>query len=517
MRRTPSRALLAAVAASTAVALAFPTAPSAGATSLTSPLVQTAVQVLQPSLTTYLASVSSTTATRVLVQAGGNLAAAKDAVRAAGLRLESSFDRIGIAVAVGTPLTINRLATTAGVTRVDWADEKLSYYSTTNHETTRDVPVTDGAYDVTGDGIGDSFEGNGFSVAVIDSGIDGTHPMFQGPNGSKVKKNVKMVCTNYTPSLSVNVAGQDTCAADLTAVNDTDSSAQGGHGTHVSGIAAGYRVTDKVGRHLRGAAPGANLVGVSNGAFITLYGGVASMNWVLTHHANPCADALGNSCPPIISVNNSWGPATPGNFDPSDPVVAIQRALIADGVTVVWAVGNSGGDGSTNLVNPASQDPTPGVIGVANYDDAGTANRDNVINPSSSRGLAGSPTTYPDLAAPGTNILSSCRVLTMLTCTTGGDTADHDYTTLTGTSQAAPAIAGYVAVLQQAALETTGHLLSPGVLEDLLVDTAHQFGTRTWQTDPRNPDSTTPTSFDAGHGLVDVTAALGRLTGLSLG
>jgi hypothetical protein len=35
-----------------------------------------------------------------------------------------------------------------------------------------------------------------------------------------------------------------------------------------------------------------------------------------------------------------------------------------------------------------------------------------------------------------------------------------------------------------------------------MLNTAHEFGTRTWETDTRNPDSTTPTSFDAGHGLV---------------
>ena len=78
---------------------------------------------------------------------------------------------------------------------------------------------------------------------------------------------------------------------------------------------------------------------------------------------------------------------------------------------------------------------------------------------------------------------------------------------------AAPHIAGYVAVLQQAAVEQTGQPLSPGAIEDLMVDTAYQFGSRTYEADPRNADSTTGTSFDAGHGLVDVLAAVERLTG----
>jgi len=510
MRRIPSRALLAAVVTSSMVALATP-APSLGATTDTTSLVQTAEPVLQPSLTAHLAEISATTATRVLVQAGGNVAAAEDAVSAAGLRLESSLDRIGIAVAVGTPLSIDLLGSTAGVTRVDWADEELPYLSNTSHTATRAVPVQDGAYDVTGDGVGDAFDGTGFSVAIIDSGVDGTHPMFQRADGSKVRKNLKMACTSNKASLLGVEVPFGACAVDATVVNDTDTPSGGGHGTHVAGIAAGYRVTDKADRHLRGAAPGADIISLSAAQAVTVYGGVSAMYWVLENHADPCGDG---SCPPVIAVNNSWGTGTSG-YTASAPQVLAQRELVADGVTVVWSAGNDGGYGSTDYVNAASQDPTPGVLSTANYDDGGVGSRDNVLDHSSSRGLAGNPNTYPDLAAPGAWITSACRAW-LAVCGTGLDTADPDYNTTSGTSMAAPHITGYVAVLQQAALETTGQLLSPGAIEDLLVNTAHQFGSRTWETDPRNADSETPTSYDAGHGLVDVSAALARLTGQDL-
>ena len=512
MGHTPTRALLAAVITSTAVALAIP-APSTGATTLTTPVVQTvAAPILQPSLQTHLAAVSTTTATRVLVQAGGNLIAAQDAVRGAGLRLESSLDRIGIAVAIGTPLSITRLGSAPGVTRVDWADEQVQYFSNTSHTATRAVPVQDGAYDVTGDGAGDAFDGAGFSVAIVDSGIDGTHPMFQTENGSKVRKNVKLLCSDALPILTGDYAIADACAVDATAVNDTDTPSMGGHGTHVAGIAGGLRVTDAAGRHLRGAAPGANLIGVSGGQTLSVYGGTLGMYWVLMHHADPCGDG---SCPAVVSVNNSWGPAGGGSFSATAPQVLVQRQLVAEGVTVVWAAGNDGGDGSSSVVNPYSQDPTPGILSVANYDDAGSGSRDNALDSSSSRGLNGTVATYPDLSAPGAMITSACRVY-LPVCGTGLDTADPDYNTISGTSMASPHIAGYVADLQQAALETTGHLLTPGAIEDLMVDTAHQFGSRTWETDLRNADSTTATSFDAGHGLVDMTAALARLTGQDL-
>jgi len=240
-----------------------------------------------------------------------------------------------------------------------------------------------------------------------------------------------------------------------------------------------------------------------------VYGGSLGLYWVLQNHADPCGDG---SCAPVTVVNNSWGPAGGGDFSADAPQVLIQRALVADGVTVVWAAGNDGGDGSESVTNPYSTDPTPGVLSVANYDDGDQGSRDNALNSSSSRGLSGNAATYPDISAPGTNITAACRVY-LPVCSTGFDTTDPDYNTITGTSMAAPHIAGYVAVLQQAAVEQTGQPLSPGAIEDLMVNTAYQFGSRTYEADPRNADSTTGTSFDAGHGLVDVLAAVERLTG----
>ena len=233
------------------------------------------------------------------------------------------------------------------------------------------------------------------------------------------------------------------------------------------------------------------------------------MYWVLENHADPCGDG---SCAPVVAVNNSWGPAGGGDFSADAPQVLVQRALVEEGVTVVWAAGNDGGDGTESMTNPYSTDPTPGVLSIANYYDGDTGSRDNALDASSSRGQDGSPATYPDVSAPGTNITSACRPYLPI-CATGLDTADPDYNTITGTSMAAPHIAGYTAVLQQVAVETTGQRLSPAAVEDLFVNSAHQFGSRSYEADPRNADSTTGTSFDAGHGLVDLVAAVELLTG----
>jgi subtilisin family serine protease len=513
--RATSSPLVAAVA----LAAALATTPAYAGAGPTAALPPDVGSDLMPSLVDHLDDVGAATPVRVMVQAGGNLAAAKSAARAAGLVPETSLDEVGIAVAVGTPAQVTALDAINGVTRVDWADETLVPFSETSHEATRAVQVHDGAVDVDGEGTLDGYDGAGTSVAIVDSGTDGTHPQFADENGdSRVKKNVKVMCSDAVPILAGifvddPYATADSCTVDATAVNDTDTGSLGGHGTHVTGIAAGGIVTDAAGRELRGGAPGADIVAVSTGATLSVYGGTLGMYWVLRHHDDPCGDG---SCAPIVALNNSWGPSGGGDFSADAPQVLVQRALVAEGVTVVWAAGNDGGDGSTTVTNPYSTDPTPGVMSIANYDDANTGSRDNALDASSSRGTTGDPATYPDLSAPGTDITSACRPYLPI-CATGLDTADPNYNTITGTSMAAPHIAGYVAVLQQIALEQSGQRLSPGAIEDLLVNTAYQFGSRSYETDSRNPDSSTGTSFDAGHGLVDLLAAVERLTGQTAG
>ncbi len=508
--RATSRPLVA-VAALAALLAAAP----AGAATPAGSLAASTHDVLMPSLVDHLDEVGADTAVRVMVQAGGDIGAAKSAARAAGLLPETSLDEVGVAVAVGTPAQVSALAGLPGVTRVDWADEELTAFTETSHQATRAIPVQDGAIDIDGDGTLDGFDGTGMGVAIVDSGTDGTHPMFADENGdSRVKRNMKVVCSDALPVLTGIFVDDpygtaDSCAVDATAVNDTDTTSLGGHGTHVTGIAAGSVVTDSTGRELRGGAPGADIYSVSTGATLSIYGGTLGLYWVLQHHEDPCGDG---SCAPVVVVNNSWGPSGGGEFSADAPQVLVQRQLVSEGVTVVWAAGNDGGDGSTTMTNPYSVDPTPGVLSVANYDDADTGSRDNALAPSSSRGEAGRPSTYPDISAPGTNITSACRPYLPI-CSTGMDTADPNYNTISGTSMAAPHIAGYVALLQQVAMAQSGQLLSPAAVEDLMLDTAHQFGTRTYETDTRNPDSSTGTSFDAGHGLVDVLAAVERLTG----
>jgi subtilisin family serine protease len=436
------------------------------------------------------------------------IGSAVTAARASGLRVVDTFDRVGVAVAVGLPSQVTAVAGRSGVTKVE-PNAPITLALATSNQATRGEEAYRGftvestpPVDVAG------VSGAGSSIAIVDSGIDGTHPMFVKDGVSKVVRNLKLACALLTACTGDPGDALDETFVDVPG-NDSDTPSLGGHGTHVAGIAAGYPVTTSDGRSFHGAAPGASLVGLSVGQVISVYGGAAGMNWVLEHHDEPCGAGVAlAACPPIRVVNNSWGPLGGGEFDPDDVVSKIQDQLVAEGVTVVWAAGNDGGDGSENLSNPPGQSPTPGILMVANYDDGNSGNRDNSVDGTSSRGEQGRPETYADVSAPGTNITSACRAY-LAVCGTGFDTADPDYNTISGTSMAAPHVAGIVAQLLEASPTST-----PGELEDVLEDTAHRFaGGGDYENDPRNADS--PTSFDKGHGLVDVVAAESSLLGLT--
>jgi serine protease AprX len=251
-------------------------------------------------------------------------------------------------------------------------------------------------------------------------------------------------------------------------------------------------------------------VSISTGAVLLIVGADSALNWVLENHEAPCGEGVSAAeCPPIKVTNNSYGPVGGGEFDPNSATVKLQRALAAEGVVTVWAAGNDGGDGSESVTNPAGQDPTGGIISVASYYDEDTGTRDGVVSEYSSRGDEADPSTWPDLSAPGENITSSCRP-TMPICSTGFDprngpglTDVGSFNTISGTSMAAPHIAGIAAQLFQAKPTAT-----PAQIEHALKSTTYRFSDGAAYTTVGGYS----TSFDKGTGLVDVVAAAKSLT-----
>ncbi|MGZ6507380.1 MAG: S8 family serine peptidase, partial [Tumebacillaceae bacterium] len=127
------------------------------------------------------------------------------------------------------------------------------------------------------------FSGKGIGVAVVDSGIDGTHPDLQ--YGTRVVQNVKVVAAEE--------AGDYLAPQYVENVPDTDNG--GGHGTHCAGIIGGDGTAS--GGIYAGVAPQANLIGVSSGAAIMITTAVEGLDYVLTHQQQYN----------IKVVSNSWG------------------------------------------------------------------------------------------------------------------------------------------------------------------------------------------------------------------
>ena len=364
---------------------------------------------------------------------------------------------------------------------------------------------------------GTPLDGSGISIAVIDSGIDGTHPFFTQPDGSsKVVRNVKNVCP-FVDTFAQIFTGDfvDECFADVPG-NDSDTLSTGGHGTHVAGIAAGNRVTLADGRTVQGAAPGATLVGLSVGQLISVYGGNSGLNWVLENHAAPCGEGVPAAVVPAdprhqqllrrrrrlrVRPRERSGQAAAGTARRG-------RAHGLGGRQRRRRRQRRGADHQRPGQRPHARHPHGRQLRRRRHRHA----RRQPVRLQLAR-RARQTGTYPDISAPGDGILSACRPYLPIcnscgTLPVNGPAATDlaTFNTISGTSMAAPHIAGIVAQLLEGVPGAT-----PAQVEDAIEDGAHRFAAGgAYESDPLNADS--PTSFDKGHGLVDVMAAYGDLT-----
>jgi serine protease AprX len=282
------------------------------------------------------------------------------------------------------------------------------------------------------------YTGKGTTVAVIDSGIDATHPDL--PFGSKVVQNVKML-------VGASIFGsEDTYLED---VLNTDTSS--GHGTHVAGTIAGLG-TASDGLY-KGVAPDAQLVGLGAGEGLSILWALEGFNYVIEHQVEYGIDV----------ISNSWG--TSGDYSPNNPINVASKIAHDNGMVVVFAAGNAGPD--DNTLNPYSA--APWVISVA----AGT--KDKQLANFSSRGIPGDEFVHPDITAPGVDIVST-KSSTGVVINALGSITDATYiapehlpyyTTASGTSMATPHISGVVALMREATPD-----LHPDIVLDILEKTA---------------------------------------------
>jgi subtilisin family serine protease len=248
------------------------------------------------------------------------------------------------------------------------------------------------------DGNGHSVNGQGLRVAIIDTGIDYTHPDLG--NG-------------FGPSHRV-IGGYDFVN------NDNDPMDDNGHGTHVAGIVAANG-------GVVGVAPGANLLAYKaldangSGSFSNV---IAAIERATDPDGNPATADAAN----VINMSLTG----PGN--PDDAVSQAVDNAVDQGVIVVVAAGNSG-PGYETMGTPASARKALTVA---------ASDKSDQLASFSSRGPMRDylGLLKPDITAPGVSIRSTVPL--------NGQWGSADrYNTLSGTSMAAPHIAGAAALIKQ--------------------------------------------------------------------
>jgi serine protease AprX len=357
------------------------------------------------------------------------------------------------------------LASNSNVEHVE-REESVTYSDAESHQAVRLAQV---ANPVTGlhDANGRPIRGTGIGVAVVDSGVDATHADLP-----------------YRPLVPGGAVGANYKVVSQAAVPMPNSDSTSGHGTHVASIIAGRGTSDPT---QAGVAPGATIYGLGIGESSTTVWASQAFDWILAN-----GQALD---PPIKVVTNSWGSGT--TYDPNSVLSRLTERMVDRGIVVVYAAGNSAGDGTTAQTSAQCQIPRAGVICVGAFDDLGTGTRDGKVASFTSRGATASPSTWPDLSAPGVGVRGARPLVGAQT-----GVAVSPYAEMSGTSQAAPHVAGIVALMLQA-----DGSLTPAQVDVLLKLTAYKYadgGAYSTSTDPAAYRSHNA----KGHGLADAYAAV---------
>jgi subtilisin family serine protease len=249
------------------------------------------------------------------------------------------------------------------------------------------------------------YTGKSVTTAILDTGIDATHPDF---------------------------AGKIADSKDFTGGNNTDDRV--GHGTHVASIITGSGAASN-GKY-KGVAPDTKLaIGkVCGDESCSESAMAAGMTWAAeTVHARV--------------VNISIGGADGPGIDPLEQ--AVDDLSTADGTLFVIAAGNDGCDGC--IESPGSADAALTVGAVTKKDE---------LADFSSRGPRLDGAIKPDIAAPGVNIVAAKAKNGTI-----GDPSDSPaYVSLSGTSMATPHVAGAAAIVAGEHPDWTGQQIKSALM-----------------------------------------------------
>jgi len=253
-------------------------------------------------------------------------------------------------------------------------------------------------------------QGQGIGVAIVDSGV-------------------------YASSDFTTSSGTSRIIAATTFNSTTTSAVDGwGHGTHVAGIIGGNGAQSN-GAYI-GVAPGANLINVKVGNDV---GGVnesdvlAGLQWIYNNRITYN----------IRVVNLSLNTSVAQSYHTS-PLDAAVEILWFNKIVVVVANGNLG----KNAFYPPANDPY--IMSIGAYDDMGTISTDDDQAATfSAYGKTSDGVRKPDLSAPGVNIISTMPSSAAIATAHLSNVINTTYFKMSGTSMAAPMVAGAVALLLQ--------------------------------------------------------------------
>ncbi|MBF0319557.1 MAG: S8 family serine peptidase, partial [Nitrospirae bacterium] len=262
------------------------------------------------------------------------------------------------------------------------------------------------------------YDGSGYTVAILDTGVDKTHPMLSG-------KVVSEACYSTTDpafwasSICPGGVAESTSSGSAMPYAGICPSGLCSHGTPVAGVAAGYNTGKS-----SGVATGATVIAIQ--VFTRFDSGCSNAASCLLAYNSDVIKGMERvyelrGTYAIAAVNLS---TAGGNFntycDAEDSATkAMADNLRSAGIATVAASGNNGY--TTGISAPAC---ISSVISVGGSTDADTV------------AYFSNTSSYLSLLAPGYSILSSMP--------------NNGYETWNGTSMAAPHVTGAWAVLKQA-------------------------------------------------------------------
>ena len=350
--------------------------------------------------------------------------------------------------------------------------------------------------------------GKGINIAMVDTGVDNEHP---GLN-TKFIAGYDAVCYLHSDPQCVLAGGREDDGS-----FDPDDGNQ--HGTACMGMASATGLeADGSQSDFYGSAPDAGLVDVRIGTDVgagpfenylleqeAYESAMNGLQWIIDHRddAWPGVDEKDHG---IDIISLSWGITSheDGGSDGTDMHSRILDEAMELGVTVSNAAGNDGAD-NDGLSGMSASSLS---ITVASTDDQNTVNRtDDTIAGYSSRGPRkdngdGNPVNelIPEVSAPGTNIVQAEGCVSSGSCNNfiGGDASENTYTGRgSGTSYAAPAVTGIIALIWEA-----NENLTPLQIKEILKHTSELRG------EPSAPDVDPYWNREFGYGMVDALAAV---------